>query len=631
MSMKNRPQTSDYIKSAKGVSFSYAAGFNSFQKGTLGDSDSYVTGTLHFNYGKPQQIKSVCLNFKGIEKTTWYKAQARSKAVYSGEHTIVDLIEEVWKTDSHEGGIMNLEIPFKIKLPPNLPDTIETEIGNIEYIIRAVITRKGSLVLSASTQVVEIKCHLKRTLILSGSDNVPYKLRGESRSGIDYLFSLPPKKNFNPGAYVSIPMRIRFVKPGVSVERIEIALKTCMDFRCSIPSETRHVKEVATSLLIPRQDLKYNQQSSADFDGECTHTINLFVPRNVQPTYSGRYISINHQLIVKFCLWGADNDFQVEESIRVTNVFDQQQSNGQSSSHSNVSPTYQRNKSPEELNDTTADAYFTDEYDRGIGTAIYLNPIEQAEKGSIYSGHSSRPSQNSVKIVTDPDSLQSPPSYPEIPNLHYNTSINSELAQHKTLYKPTSADDLTLLSKKAYSSATNHIINNYTSNDDQFYSYAYDDEEDIDPSAISNTDLLLRQNMQRLAIAHHQQQQQILYNQQNPIYVAPNSPPVRLAPLPAIPINMKKQGKTGVILSPTPRMPTGNAIMNLNASVNNNKYPPPYGPPPSERGQPVVYTQIPPPNSSRKQHHPSPTRPPVTAPPYYQGGQKQIIDENAYY
>ncbi|CAG8529208.1 20577_t:CDS:2 [Dentiscutata erythropus] len=583
MSMKNRPQSNDYIKSAKGVSFSYAAGFNSFQKGTLGDSDSYVMGTLHFNYGKPQQIKSVSLNFKGIEKTTWYKAQARSKAVYSGEHTIVDLMEEVWKTDSTEGGIMNLEIPFKIKLPPNLPDTIETEIGNIEYIIRAVITRKGSLVLSASTQVVEVKCHLKRTLILSGSDNVPYKLRGESRSGIDYLFSLPPKKNFNPGAYVSIPMRIRFVKPGVSVERIEIALKTCMDFRCSIPSETRHVKEVATSLLVPRQDLKYNQQSSADFDGECTHTINLFVPRNVQSTYSGRYVSINHQLIVKFCLWGADNDFQVEESIRVTNVFDQQQSNGQSSSHSDVAPTYQRNKSPEELNDTATDAYITDEYDRGIGTAIYLNPIEQAEKGSIYS-HSSRPSQNSLKIITDPDSQQLPPSYPEVPNPHYKNKINGELAQHKTLYNSSSVDDLALLSKKAYSSTTNHIINNYTSNDDQFYSYGYEDEEDIDPSMISNTDILLQQNMQR---------------------------------------------KAGVILAPTPRMPTGNTIMNLNASVNNSRYPPPYGPPPS--GQPVVYTQLPPQNSSRKQHHPPPTRPPVTAPPYYQGGQNQIIDESAYY
>ncbi|CAG8632164.1 41734_t:CDS:1 [Gigaspora margarita] len=653
MSMKNRPQASDYIKSAKGVSFSYAIGCNSFQKGTLGDADSYVTGTLHFNYGKPQQIKNVTLNFKGIEKTVWHKSQARSKAVYSGEHIIVDLIEEVWKSDNPDGGFMNLDIPFKIKLPPNLPDTIETEIGNIEYIIRAVITRKGSLGLSASNQVVEIKCSLKRTLHLTGSDNVPYKLRGESRCGIDYLFSLPPKNNFNPGAYVSIPMRIRFLKPGISVERIEIALKTCMDFRCSIPSETRHAKEVATSLLVPRQELKYTQPTTGDhFDGECSHTINLFVPRNVQPTYSGRYISINHQLIIKFCLWGADSDFQVEESIRVTNVFDHQQqpSSGQSSSHSNISPTFQRSKSPDELKDnTTNDTYISNDYDHGIGTAVYLNPIDQSEKISNYSGHSSRPSQNSLNIITDPDYQQLPPSYPDSkseelirPKIPYNNSINNELVHHKALYN-SSSDDLALLSKKTYNSPTNHIINNYTSNDDLFYSYGFDDEDDmLNNSALCNTDLLLQQNMQRLAIAHQQKQHHILYNQQNPIYAAPNSPPIRLAPLPALPINMKKQGKPGVILSPTPRIPTGNAIMNLNASVNNNKYPPPYGPPPSERGQPVVYPQMPPQpppmhlmidskqSSSRKQHYPSPTRPQVTvAPPYYQNSQRQIIDESS--
>ncbi|CAG8508727.1 20558_t:CDS:2 [Cetraspora pellucida] len=610
-SMKNRPQAGDYIKSAKGVSFSYAIGLNTFQKGTLGDKDSYVTGTLHFNYGKPQQIKSVCLNFKGVEKTTWHKSQARTKAVYSGEHTIVDLLEEVWKTDNPDGGIMNLDIPFKIKLPNNLPDTIETEIGSIDYVLRAVISRKGSLGLSTSTQVAEIKCPLKRTLILNSSDNVPYKLRGESRCGIDYLFSLPPKNNFNPGAYVSIPMRIRFLKPGCSVERIEMTIKTCMDFRCSIPTETRHVKEIATSLLIPRQELRYTNRSSSDqFDNECSHTINLFVPRNIQPTYSGRYISINHQLCIKFCLWGADNDFQVEESIRVTNVFDQQQqsSNGQSSSHSNVSPTFQRTKSPEEdTAEVYADAYITNECE--VGTAAYLNPSDrdQVERASNYSSHSSRPSQHSLKIVTDPDPQSLPPSYPKMSNepvrhkAHYNNSINSEVGRPKVLYHSSSADDLNY-SKVPYISATSNIIHNYISNDDQFYSYGFDDE---DGSTLSRDDLLLQQKMQ-----------------------------LRLAPLPAIPVNMKQD----MILSPTPRVQTGKAIRSLNASVGNNNYPPPYD---HERGQPIIYVPMTPQQmqmmidtkqiQSRRQHHPPTTKPPVTNPPLYHDEQNQIIDESTYY
>ncbi|CAG8497526.1 1888_t:CDS:1 [Scutellospora calospora] len=623
--VKNRPQAGEYIKSVKGVSFAYPTGSNTFQKGTLGDTDSYVTGNLIFNYGKPQQIRSVCINLKGAEKTTWYKAQARSKAVYAGEHTVVDLLEEVWRSDHSDAGVMNLDIPFKIKLPNNLPDTINTEIGSVEYIIRAIINRKGSLV-SNTVQVAEIKCPLKRTLVLSNTDNVPSKLRGEARCGIDYLFSLPPKKNFNPGAYVSIPMRIRFLKPGVSVERIEINLKTCMDFRCSLPSETRHIKEKATSLLIPRQELKYSNPSSSDqFEGECLHTINLFIPRTVQPTYSGRYISINHQLCIKFCLWGADNDFVLEESVRVTNIFDQQTSNGQSSSHSNMSPTYQRSKSDDDIDvkEIYSDAYVSEEYDHsinggngvnggGIGTALYLNPSDQVEKGSVLSehsnpsSHSSHPSQNSLKIITDMESQQAyhkmPPNstneelvHTKVPYhlqskseefVHYHTqSKNEEFVHSKVPYQAQSNDELS----KVYRSATNDIIHNYNDElyEQQHYSYGYGDEDDMN-SSLSN-ELLLQQQMQRLALAHHQQQQQIFYSQQNPIYVAPNSPPVRLNPLPALP-NMKK---SGVILSPSPRMATGNMAMNLNGSY---KFPPPYAAPPyappyapSERGRPVNY------------------------------------------
>ncbi|CAG8797922.1 8152_t:CDS:2, partial [Racocetra fulgida] len=263
---------------------------------------------------------------------------------------------------------------------------------------------------------------------------------------------------------------------------IEIAIKTCMDFRCSIPTETRHVKEIATSLLVPRQGLRYtNQPSSDQYESECSHTINLFVPRNVQPTYSGRYISINHQLCIKFCLWGADSDFQVEEA------------------HSNVSPTFQRAKSPEEdAAEIYADTYISD--DREIGTAVYLNPSDRdhIDRSSNYSGHSSRPSQNSLKIITDTDPQYIPSSYPKMSNEPVrhkgpnNNSTNGELGHHKVLYNSSSADDLNH-SKAPYTSVTNNIIHNYTPSDDQLYSYGFDDE---DGSTLGRDDLLLQQKMQ---------------------------------------------------------------------------------------------------------------------------------------
>ncbi|CAG8694096.1 6068_t:CDS:2, partial [Dentiscutata heterogama] len=302
---KNRPPASAYIKSSKSVSFSYASDNSSFQLGILGDSDSYLVGTLHLNYGKQYQVRNIVLNLKGIEKTIWYKAQARTKALYTGEQVVVDHSQEIWKSDDKV--VLNLDVPFKIKLPYNLPETITTELGTVNYVLRATINRKGGL-MSSSTQIVEIQCPLKRTLTLDNSNLTPYKLRGESRSGVDYSFILPPNKNFNLGTYVTIPIRMKFVRPGVSVERIELALKCCMDFRCSNPNETRHVKENVVSLAIPRQEIR-----APNLDGEYTHTVNLFIPRSVQPTYSGRFISITHQFYIKFCLWGANDDFQVEE------------------------------------------------------------------------------------------------------------------------------------------------------------------------------------------------------------------------------------------------------------------------------------------------------------------------------
>jgi hypothetical protein len=331
----NRPPLSSYLKPHKNITFSYESDSVSFQQGTLGDTDSFLTGVLHLNYQKQHQIKSVSLHLKGAEKTSWHKAQARSKALYTGEQILVDQPYKIWESEE-EASVLHLDIPFKVKLPYNLPETVVSEIGTVNYTLRAIVNRKGSLV-SPTTQIVEVQCPLKRTITLDNANCTPYKLRGESRSGLDYTFVLPPNKNFNLGTYVSMPMRIRFLRPGISVERVEISLKTCMDFRCNNVNETRHVKEQSAFLVIPRQEIRYLQPLSHHYEGECVHTINLFLPRSVQPTYSGRFISITHQLCIKFCLWGADMDFQVEESVRVANIHEKYSTEQLSSSSSSSS------------------------------------------------------------------------------------------------------------------------------------------------------------------------------------------------------------------------------------------------------------------------------------------------------
>ncbi|CAG8674946.1 502_t:CDS:1, partial [Acaulospora colombiana] len=100
--LKNRCPQSAYLKTHKYISFSYAIGSTTFQQGVLGDADSYLEGTVHLRYGKPCAVKNVILNFRGSEKTSWYKAQARTKSVYTGEQILAEKTEKIWESENEK-------------------------------------------------------------------------------------------------------------------------------------------------------------------------------------------------------------------------------------------------------------------------------------------------------------------------------------------------------------------------------------------------------------------------------------------------------------------------------------------------------------------------------------------------
>ncbi|CAG8743865.1 15577_t:CDS:1, partial [Racocetra fulgida] len=139
--------------------------------------------------------------------------------------------------------------------------------------------------------------------------------------GIEYTFMLPPGKQLNIGSFVSIPMMLRFLRPDVGIERIEVSLKTSMDFQCSDHNEKRHLDQQIAGLVISRSELRYMQSSMPHYNyGECTHTINLFIPLSAQPTFQGRFISIAHKLSVNVSLYGCVKGFIIEEQVKISNI-----------------------------------------------------------------------------------------------------------------------------------------------------------------------------------------------------------------------------------------------------------------------------------------------------------------------
>lgn len=316
---KNGPQSNEYIKTNKNIYLSYTEGSNTFQHGQLGDNDTFLVGTIHLNYSKSCQIKSVYLHLKGIEKTSWQRSQARSKTIYSGENTLVDQTNKVWEAFDDSEGVTMLDIPFKVQLPYNLPDTINTEFGSVQYVLRATVNAKA--LIGSSQHSVKLHCPLKRTITIDNQLLPPFKLCGTTPSGIDYTFLLPPNKCFNVGSYVSIPMKLSFLHPNVGVERVEVCLRTSMDYQSTTQGEIKHVDQNILGVVVSRSELHYTQPTSTYY-GECTYTLNVFIPKNVQPTHQGRFMSIGHFININIYLWGFESDYHVAESVRIGNMIE---------------------------------------------------------------------------------------------------------------------------------------------------------------------------------------------------------------------------------------------------------------------------------------------------------------------
>ncbi|CAG8540869.1 13506_t:CDS:2 [Acaulospora morrowiae] len=295
------PPPIKYQKSHKNMTFIFAPDSHVFKKSLIGGEDNILEGILHLSYEKPTQVKSINLNLKCIEKTTLYESLGRANTLFTGVHVLIDKMEKIWESKD-EKSVGSLDIPFRILLPDDLPEAISAKYGQVSYVLKAIVNQKSFLV--ASTQTVEILYPLKK-LILDNTSTSYYKLRGESKNGMEYSFDLPPNKIFNIGTWVPIPMRIR----------------QAWTFDLKKPrSTTRQFSEKAISMLIPRQDIIYLQPTSHHYHGECVTTIDFTVPQNLQPSYEGRVISITHHFYVRFYLWDSEKDFTVEENVTVAYI-----------------------------------------------------------------------------------------------------------------------------------------------------------------------------------------------------------------------------------------------------------------------------------------------------------------------
>ncbi|CAJ0903887.1 4314_t:CDS:2 [Entrophospora sp. SA101] len=142
----NRIPRSMYKIYSPNIYFSYLPGSKTLQKGFLGITNEFsLVGILNVSFpaDQPVYIKQIQLNFIGIE----YDYLKDSNVVENGILTFCDLNKVIWNSSSHSEDyekINDLEIPFELELPNELPSSINIRHGKlmIDYYLKATIIRK---------------------------------------------------------------------------------------------------------------------------------------------------------------------------------------------------------------------------------------------------------------------------------------------------------------------------------------------------------------------------------------------------------------------------------------------------------------------------------------------------------
>ncbi|CAG8761275.1 15835_t:CDS:1 [Dentiscutata erythropus] len=305
------------VKRDNKVSFSYEDGYNTFQRGELGLSYSYLVGNL--NYNGANMISSVDFHFKGIEQ---------AQHIEMGERTIINqnnthvLIEKHSKVNFKEPKQIKTYY-FKFLLPSNLSssfhiaDKHNNVIGQIIYTLHATVHTTAKF--RGQRESVEIKCPLEQILF---RNYITYKTVEGTHNDLKrreplfrYSFQIP--EYLSLGETVSVPIKITFINTGVKIVRIEIALKKVTEIRFEKDGTSFKNKLKCCAALIQPAQITNN---------ELCQKLSLSTPRNLHTSHSGMFINIQYRLCINFLLTGIENtdsDFYKEKPVIVANIKEQ--------------------------------------------------------------------------------------------------------------------------------------------------------------------------------------------------------------------------------------------------------------------------------------------------------------------
>ncbi|CAG8498294.1 4011_t:CDS:1 [Funneliformis mosseae] len=226
------PPKSQYKRSCKNIFFSYLPNNTNFQQGYLGVQQTKIAGILHVRrpITNPLLTDKIEIIFTGKEFVKWSELEMCKNV----NKKIIELSYVIWES-SIKGvyqKITDLDLPFEIPLPDDLPDSLF-----FKHPVKAQISYSLKAKFSKPTKYFGLKCGVKKISILCPITrwNLPVRptlqpIPMNARSsippsgGVEYVANLD-QTIFGIGNSIIIPIELILKNMRVYVKKIKIFLK----------------------------------------------------------------------------------------------------------------------------------------------------------------------------------------------------------------------------------------------------------------------------------------------------------------------------------------------------------------------------------------------------------------------
>ncbi|CAG8696744.1 13832_t:CDS:1 [Dentiscutata erythropus] len=336
------PKSPRSINSKK-VFFAFSPGESSFQRGYLGaHPDVFLTGVLHIRYTnkKPIFAKKVEVSFVGKESVFFIgtleegqkikeddddfsddEVSTETLSTHTAKRTIFSSSICLWRSQSKGSyeSVTGLDLPFRFKLPENLPPSLYMDkgCGRIYYMLKATISRRPIDPDSRNYEKkIKIFCPIVRYTVTPPQIPSRWLVKQEGPAlphAVDYDVSLS-HSTFGSGSSIVVPIKLKFHEPQIYLKNIFIGIKEYHELRTN-----RY--ETITKRYIVEETVNAESIPTSGSDNEYSLNVKLSIPstRNLVYSVDSTYITVSHKIKVKFHL-GKTPNINLSKFINIQNV-----------------------------------------------------------------------------------------------------------------------------------------------------------------------------------------------------------------------------------------------------------------------------------------------------------------------